>query len=458
MTASSSAWVSGSPASGKLPPWQERTAFLDLDREARALLAAFWPALEPELPSMLKDFYGHLLAYPETAALLTGDGKIDRLKKAQLEHWKSVFTGGFDDAYFERVRRIGKAHERVGLSPRWYLGGYALMLGRIHEVAIRNKSRRPAELSRLVSAIDRAVMLDSELAVSIYLEETDASFQRRLTEIADDVSSSIDSVADSVVNEAETVHGLADTVADGARHARERAEAVSRSASETSDSISATAAAAEEMSASVAEINTQIAKAAALARQAVTTTEESNAKVAGLSEAAQRIGDVVNLIQDIARQTNLLALNASIEAARAGDAGRGFAVVANEVKALARQTADATSDISKQIDAIRSAVTDTVSSLQTIGGVIADIDRTSTSIAATVEQQNAASDDVARTISQVAKSAGSVSAAIAEVSTVAAESAEASERLDGSASDLLNHGRTLRQSVASLADRLRSAG
>lgn len=458
MTASPLAPASGTSATGVLPPWQERTAFLGLDRDACDLLADFWPTLEPELPSMLKDFYDHLQANPETAALLTGSGKIDRLKAAQCEHWKVVFTGRFDEAYFERVRRIGKAHERVGLSPRWYLGGYALLLGRIHDVAIRRSSRKPAELARLVSAIDRAVMLDSELAVSIYLEEADASFQRRLTEIADDVSSSIDSVADAVVTEAETVHGLADTVASGARHARERAQAVSRSASETSDSINSTAAAAEEMSASVAEINSQIAKAASLARQAVSTTEESNVKVAGLSDAAQRIGDVVNLIQDIARQTNLLALNASIEAARAGEAGRGFAVVANEVKALARQTADATSDISKQIGAIREAVTETVSSLQTIGTVIGDIDRTSTAIAATVEQQHAASEDVARTISQVAENAASVSAAIAEVSTVAAESAEASGRLDGSANDLLSHGRTLRQSVSSLAERLRGAG
>lgn len=457
MTVKASA--SGSPTrSAASEPWQERTAFLGLDRDACALLSAFWPVLEQELPEILKGFYDRLLSCSEPAALLEGHGKIDRLKKAQREHWKAVFAGRFDETYYDRVRRIGKAHERVGLSPRWYMAGYALMLGRIHEVAVRHKSRKPAELARLISAIDRAVMLDAELAVSIYIEETDATYRRRLVDIADDVTSSIDSVADSVVHEAETVQKLADTVSGGSRQTRERAEAVARSAAETSQSIDSTAAAAEEMSAAVAEINTQISTAASLARQAVSTTEDSNAKVAGLSDAAQRIGDVVNLIQDIARQTNLLALNASIEAARAGDAGRGFAVVANEVKALARQTAEATSDISSQIAAIRGAVTDTVSSLQTIGTVIGDIDRTSTAIATTVDQQNAAAGEVARTIAQVAENARNVSDAIAEVSDVAAESARASDSLDRSSGDLLGHGRTLRQSVSSLAERLRSAG
>ena len=132
----------------------------------------------------------------------------------------------------------------------------------------------------------------------------------------------------------------------GAIQTRERATAVAAATEETTANMQTVAAAATELTASANDVGNQVDRSAKIARQAVDTADNANRTVDGLSAAADRIGEVVELIRAIAAQTNLLALNATIEAARAGEAGRGFAVVANEVKALAGQTAKATEEIS----------------------------------------------------------------------------------------------------------------
>jgi methyl-accepting chemotaxis protein len=156
---------------------------------------------------------------------------------------------------------------------------------------------------------------------------------------------------------------------------------------QTSSNVQAVAAGAEELAASVGEISRQAADALNISMQAVTQANETSAIVSGLAGAAQRIGDVVKLINSIADQTNLLALNATIEAARAGDAGRGFAVVASEVKSLAAQTARATDDISGQIAEVQSATTSAVGVIEAISQTISRVNEISAAIAASVEQQ-----------------------------------------------------------------------
>ncbi|MFM2043035.1 MAG: methyl-accepting chemotaxis protein [Pseudomonadota bacterium] len=176
-------------------------------------------------------------------------------------------------------------------------------------------------------------------------------------------------------------------------------------ADETNSQISMVAAAAEELSRSVQEIAQQITQSASLSRDAVARAEASNQQVAGLSEAARRIGEVVGLIQSIAGQTNLLALNATIEAARAGEAGKGFAVVAGEVKTLAAQTARATEEIAQQVTAIQAATAQAVEAIGSIGASIRTMDGVTTAIASAVEEQTAATGEVSTTIQRVTASA-----------------------------------------------------
>ena len=163
------------------------------------------------------------------------------------------------------------------------------------------------------------------------------------------------------------------------------------------------AGAAEELTSSIKEIGVQVENATTVVRRAAELSKSSNGEIEALAGTAQKIGDVVGLIQAIAAQTNLLALNATIEAARAGEAGRGFAVVASEVKSLATQTAKATEEISQQIAAIQESTTQSVDSVRTITTTMQEVDGFTTAIAAAVEEQGAATEEISRNVQMAAR-------------------------------------------------------
>ncbi|MBV8533991.1 MAG: HAMP domain-containing protein, partial [Alphaproteobacteria bacterium] len=185
-----------------------------------------------------------------------------------------------------------------------------------------------------------------------------------------------------------------DGISKTASRSTEQVQAVASASDEASSNVQTVAAASEQLSASIAEISQQVARAATIAGRAVDETKQTDGTVQGLAAAAQKIGEVVKLINDIAGQTNLLALNATIEAARAGEAGKGFAVVASEVKSLANQTAKATEDISAQISAIQTVTKDAVDAIKRIGGTIGEVSTVATSIASAVEEQGAATQEI----------------------------------------------------------------
>ena len=175
--------------------------------------------------------------------------------------------------------------------------------------------------------------------------------------------------------------------------------------------------------------------------------ERTNSTVHSLAEAAQKIGEVVQLINDIASQTNLLALNATIEAARAGEAGKGFAVVASEVKSLANQTAKATEEIAAQVTGIQQASGTAVDAIQAIGKIIAEIDEISTGIAAAVEEQGAATGEISRNVQEAAAGTQEVSTNIASVNAAAAETGQAAGAVLASADELNGHADRLKVEV-----------
>jgi methyl-accepting chemotaxis protein len=223
------------------------------------------------------------------------------------------------------------------------------------------------------------------------------------------------------------------------------AQGAVQASTEASANVQSAATAATEMAASIAEISRQLTRTTDVVRAAVSEAETTNEQIAGLAAAARKIGDVVELIGEIAGQTNLLALNATIEAARAGEAGRGFAVVASEVKSLAVQTAKATEEIASQIRAVQDSTAGAVDAIHGIAGRMNEISTYTSSVASSVEQQNAATGEISHSVEGAAQGTSKVVSVLGDV-------AGAAIATRGSAETVLSASRSVESAVARLRD------
>ena len=261
----------------------------------------------------------------------------------------------------------------------------------------------------------------------------------------------------SLAQEAKTSRETLATLSEAQITAQQATTGIGASAERAREETGKVAAAAEELTSTVAAVSEQIRHSASIAAQAVSDAGRTDTIVQGLTGAAEKIGDVVKLITAIAGQTNLLALNATIEAARAGDAGKGFAVVASEVKALATQTAKATEEISRQVQAIRGTSTEAVAAIQGIAEVVQRIDTIAAEAARAIEQQGAATREIAQGIAAAAEGTTAVAGAVAKVQGGMEAAAAPVTALGDQADAMARQSAGLEQEVVSLTARLRAA-
>jgi hypothetical protein len=373
----------------------DRLGFMKFGPEDEALAQAKGPVIDSAIGPALDAFYDHVGQTPETARLFSSPEHVARIKASQAAHWKELLACRLDDAYLGNAQRIGQAHARIGLKPRWYLGGYGMvlahMIGEMLPGLLRRgpwgRRRREAETARAIGLIVRLAILDMDLAVSTYIEALEAQRDE----------------------------------ADAARLAL---------ASEQAMAIGQVSSAMEEMTGSIRQTAESAARTERLAVDVATGANENGEAVKRSMTVMQTLAHQIKFVQDIARQTDLLALNAAVEAARAGENGRGFAVVAAEVRKLAERASVAAQEMSVlTADAVRAAEEGGAS----VARLIPDIQQTSALVS-------------------------EISAACREQTICAAQIHEAIQRLDESAQrNLSAQGSTDRSSIASGRPDLRPA-
>ena len=445
-----------------------RIAFLKIDASTAAALKGFKPILERHIDAILDAFYADILAQPELARLFGRPGLREHAQAAQRRHWMdNVFSGVFDADYVAAAKRIGKAHETIGLKPEHYNGAYAFTKLRLIELAGRTYAvswhdlltgragAKRAQLVAVLTAIEKAVSLDMGLVIDVYFAEVQATAAKLMTMLASEFEASVGGTVTVVANSAGEMRVVAHAMSANAELSARQSTAVAAAAEEAATNVQTVAAASEQLSVSIGEISRQVRLSAQVAAEAVRRANTTNDLVAGLSATTAQIGEVVTLIREIAERTNLLALNATIESARAGEAGKGFAVVAHEVKILANQTAKATKDIATQIAGVRTASTESAAAIGTISSIIGEIDLVTAAIAAAVEQQSLATTEISRNVAEASAGTQAVTANVAGINQAACETGRSASQVSSTAVSLAEQSDELRATVTSFLATMR---
>jgi len=295
------------------------------------------------------------------------------------------------------------------------------------------------------NAIDRA---EADRIADLQRQElAEAERASMMSELAGEFQDAVGSIVNNLSGSAKEMEQAAQTLTASSEETSIQATTVASASEEASSNVQTVAAAAEQLAASVQEIGQQVARSNTMSREATQKAEVTAREVADMAAKAEKVGDIVSLIQQIAEQTNLLALNATIEAARAGEAGKGFAVVAAEVKNLADQTAKATVEISEQIGSIQGATASSSQSVSAIAGTIRDLNDIATSIASAVEEQGVATQEIARNVQEASAGTQEVSSAISGVTEAATSSSAAASQVLVSATGLTRQSDELQTAV-----------
>ena len=378
--------------------------------QLRDRLRPLWPLLAPHFPSIIDDFFTRLLKSDKARAAID-TSRLEEYKVRQIEFWHHLFTGTMDRRWGQVISERGAFMHRIGLEPRYYLPAYAVIFDRALAHVAAALAPEPEKLAEAVVAIKAATHHE------MVREEAAALLAEHGKRFESDVVATLKSVTGSV----ERMQSLAETVGNAIEAMSTNSMSVADAADRSADNVRTAAAAAEQLAASVQQLNNHMKQTTSASSTALSDAEAAGDVISHLADFSEKIGHVIKLIDDIAGQTNLLALNATIEAARAGEAGRGFAVVANEVKALAGQTAQATKEITTQIEAVQETTRRMVDANKRVRGSIGKVSTIAEDIASMLSEQTQAISEITRAVTDAANRSGEVSTTIAEVSNAAGD-------------------------------------
>lgn len=439
----------------------ERLRFAGIDDEVRALLREIRPIVAAELPGVLDVFYRHIRQFPDVARLFPSEAVVARAREMQLSHWGLITEAAFDSQYANSVRRIGEVHCRLGLEPSWYIGGYnfiiARLITRVGEANGAWRIGREHRLRKAATALNRAAVLDMDLAISVYLEAAGRNRRETLEALAGNFEQVVATVVRSVTTAANDLQASAGLLAASSSETLHQADAATESSLEATTNIEAVAGATDQLAVSLSEVGRQIANSGLVSTRAMTEAQQISSQVGELTGSVDRIDGIVDTIREIAGKTRLLAMNASIEAARAGETGRGFSVVAAEVKLLAAQTAQATSEIDSQIGSIRDFTQYVAVAVGTIRRTIGEMNDIGSDIARAIADQEQATQQTAGNLQQAWQSSAEVANSIVGVTRRASESSESSARALSATTDLARQAGNLTSEAETFISTVRAA-
>lgn len=442
-----------------------KVAFFNITEDDVARFADLRRQIKRHAPAALERLYHQIEATPDTAGLFSSRARMDHAKAKQLEHWDEMFSRRVDVHTFESAAKIGNIHARIGLEPNFYIGAYAAVLNEIVVAMSGLMGRRQA---RLIGTLIKMAMLDMDIALSTYFDEAENKARALVTEklgtalrrmAQGDFTTSLEALGPGYeevhrdfeemrhkVSETLVQAGAASEAVDvGAREIRQasldlslRTQQQAASLEQASAAIANLSDLVEQTAKDAAQMHESIKHAHTEAQAGRAVVDDAGGAMRDIRDSAQKIGQIIALIDGIAFQTNLLALNAGVEAARAGEVGRGFAVVANEVRALAQRSAEAALEIKKlisesasQVDRGVELVNQTFDTFARIVNQVGDVAELANMIANAARDQATNIGDVRDTIREL-DSMTQQNAAMAEEASAASNSlASEADRMAG---------------------------
>jgi methyl-accepting chemotaxis protein len=470
-----------------------RVAFIGLDEGDRQALRATREIIREELPGALDTFYAHITEHPQTKHFFPNGTKVQGAKSRQLSHWETIAEANFTSDYADKAVRVGSIHARIGLEPRWYIGGYVIVLDRLLRAIVAKNGpkglfarRDDKRLGDMLCAVMKAVMLDVDLAISTYIDASEAArrraeeesrqvaaaalkqaqddmvalFSRATAGLADgDLTARVDdSVPEAFVTLKDDFNAALDVLAGSFRSVRETcrntanaaveiragADDLARRTEQQAASLEETAATTEQLAASV-RATAQSARAACEAAEDASRVAQEGGEIAAnavvamrdIEEVTGKISAINEMIEEIAFQTNLLALNAAVEAARAGEAGKGFAVVAAEVRSLAQRSSAAVKDIGALIGASTAKVENGVRLVEQAGDTLGRIVASSRRVGGVVNEISTATQEQASGIEEMSQAIAHMDEMTQQNAALSEESSACAGALDGHMNRLL---------------------